>query len=212
VALSLPDDAERISIWLKEILHRGCRPVLVSGGIGGTHDDCSREGIAGALGVPLTKHEECFRILSEKYSSLSTGPGFTEQRQRMAWLPEGCGLIANPIGAPGFFLGGIYAFPGFPTMLKPMLLQVLPTLLPEVRGEWLTREYVLPFSEGTIALSVEAFAGSHTEARIGIYPSVEKYGREVTVVLRLPQGFEETAVAFDTLIENLRTALSKDLR
>jgi hypothetical protein len=42
----------------------------------------------------------------------------------MAQLPRGCVLLANPIGAPGFAIGGVYAFPGFPTMLQPMATYV----------------------------------------------------------------------------------------
>mgnify|MGYP004209657473 CR=1 FL=1 len=39
----------------------------------------------------------------------------------MALLPNGCGLIKNPHGAPGFELEGIFAFPGFPIMLQSMM-------------------------------------------------------------------------------------------
>ncbi len=116
LALTLPDAVAIIAVWLRTLLREHCFPVLVSGGLGGTHDDCTREGIANTLQVPLTRHHDCFEILAAKY-----GEQFTAGRQRMAMLPEGCELIANPIGAPGFFLAGVYAFPGFPNMLRPMV-------------------------------------------------------------------------------------------
>ena len=56
VQLSLPDDVETIAQWLKQLVRKNHVPVLVAGGIGGTHDDCTRTGIAQALGVPLTRH------------------------------------------------------------------------------------------------------------------------------------------------------------
>jgi molybdopterin-biosynthesis enzyme MoeA-like protein len=196
VALSLPDSAEVIALWLQELLHHRLYPILVSGGIGGTHDDCTREGIAKALSVSLTRHTACHRILAAKY-----GKQYSLGRQRMAQLPEGCDLIANPSGAPGFTIGGIYAFPGFPSMLQPMAREVLARILPGApTAAWVTQEYTLPLHEGQIASDIEAFAKAHTQTRIGIYPSATSFRREVTVRLRCTRGHEQVLKAFDRLI------------
>ena len=53
IQLSLPDDVETIAQWLKQLLQENHFPVLAAGGIGGTHDDCTRAGIAQALGLSL---------------------------------------------------------------------------------------------------------------------------------------------------------------
>jgi molybdopterin-biosynthesis enzyme MoeA-like protein len=194
LALILPDSIAIIAAWLQTLLGAHCFPVLISGGLGGTHDDCTREGIATALRVPLTRHHHCFEMLAAKYEEQ-----FTAGRQRMAMLPEGCELIPNPVGAPGFFLAGVYAFPGFPKMLQPMVNQVLDSLLPNSGKEgWQVREYLLRVSEGMIAYDIEQFVRSHPEARIGLYPHAERFPLEVTVRLRyktndpdLPGGFDE---------------------
>jgi molybdopterin-biosynthesis enzyme MoeA-like protein len=199
-AMVLPDSVADIGKWLKTLLSAGCFPILVSGGIGGTHDDCTREGIAVALGVALTRHEACFEILATKY-----GAQFTSGRQRMALLPPGCELIANPIGAPGFSISGIYAFPGFPDMLQPMATRVLDQLLPDdSEHRWLVREYRLPLSEGVIARDIETFATRHSEVRIGLYPHAQRFPHEVTLRLRCDPRHPELIAAFEALVAEIK--------
>lgn len=203
IALSLGDDEASIAAEIRHLVAAGYHPILVSGGIGGTHDDVTRQGVAAGLGVPLVEHAACRRILAEKY-----GDRFTPQRQRMAELPEGSDLIANPLGAPGFHCRGVYGFPGFPNMLQPMATAVLDGLLEGYeKPVQRTREYVLETGEGAIASQLEAFSQQHPEVSIGIYPSTTRFRREVTVRLRYPAAAESTANDFDTLIEELRSQL-----
>ncbi len=200
VAMVLPDSVTIIATWLKLMISEHCFPILVSGGIGGTHDDCTREGISVALKLPLIRHEACFAILAAKY-----GQQFTSGRQRMALLPEGCELIANPLGAPGFFIGGVYAFPGFPTMLQPMATQVLDELMPKAAEHaWLVRDYQVPLSEGLIAWDVEAFVKSHGNARIGLYPHSRGSRHEVSVRLRYHPQHPEVVTAFEQLLAAIK--------
>lgn len=204
LALSLPDDELLIGRELRKLLDDALAPVFVSGGIGGTHDDRTRQGVAQALGVPIERHAQCDGLLADKY-----GERYTAQRRRMAELPRGCSLIPNELGAPGFHAGGIFAFPGFPNMLKPMFGWVLRGPLADLGAPPMSQaEFVLEVSEGDVALALERFAGDHPDARIGIYPSTERYAREVTVRLRHPAGDPAIGVAFAELIEKLRDELS----
>ena len=200
VAIVLPDSVFDIGKWLKILLSTGCFPILVSGGIGGTHDDCTREGIAAALELALTRHQACYELLAAKY-----GAQFTSGRQRMALLPEGCDLIANPIGAPGFSIKSVYAFPGFPNMLQPMATQVLDRLLPDpVERRWLVSEYRLPLSEGMIAWDVESFVKQHSDVRIGLYPHAQRFPHAVTVRLRCDPRHPEVVAAFEQLMADIK--------
>lgn len=206
IALSLGDDVEQIAEQVRHLKHAGYFPILVSGGIGGTHDDVTRQGIAAGLAVPLEQHAGCLAILAERY-----GDRFTPQRQRMAELPQGSTLIPNPLGAPGFHCQGVYGFPGFPNMLQPMIESVLPALLGDgARQPLLTREYTLPTGEGTIASPLEAFQTGHPDVSIGIYPSTTRLRREVTVRLRYPPEAQAIADRFDTLIAKLHGQLPAD--
>jgi len=201
VALSLPDDLGAIAHWVATLSQRGCFPILVSGGIGGTHDDCTRQAIAAGLGLRLELHPECDAILAARY-----GDHYTNQRRRMAELPAGCTLLLNTKGAPGFRIGGIFAFPGFPEMLQPMAEEALATALPQAESATITIDATLPLQEGDIALDVEAFSHSHPTARVGIYPVAGGGPPAVTLRLRAPDDDVETRSAFESLVARLRSS------
>ncbi len=198
-AISAPDQIETIALAIQWLRQEGCDPILVSGGIGGTHDDLTRDGIAAALQRPLEVHPECDAILGNRY-----GDQYTPQRRRMATLPRGCRLIANPLGAPGFHCDGVYAFPGFPNMLQPMLESLLDALFPLTPTTWHTEDVVLPLMEGAVASTIEAFSRNHPQARVGLYPSAEKFREELTIRLRCPAGDTACRGAFQLMIETFK--------
>lgn len=199
VVMSLPDEQDVIAHWIRTLKSAGHYPILVSGGIGGTHDDCTRQSIASGLGVALTTHQQCYSILAEHY-----GDRFTEQRKRMTQLPENCALIDNPLGAPGFSIDGVYGFPGFPNMLQPMFETVSGEIFPDQPSpDWQSMEYALAVAEGDIAMDVEQFDQAHDQIHLGIYPSTEKFRREVTVRLRYPKHNTKAASAFETMMQEL---------
>ncbi len=201
-AMVLPDDEAAIGEGIRWLVAQRFRPVFVSGGIGGTHDDRTRQGIAVGLGLPLVRHEECFARLSRRY-----GERFTPQRQRMAWLPQGARLIDNPIGAPGFFIDPIYAFPGFPEMLRPMAEETLRRLFgnrPETERRVMER--TLKVAEGDIAEEVERFVSEHPGVEIGLYPKITPQGPEVTVRCRAVRADTATWRKAEELLERLETS------
>ncbi len=188
MAAQLPDDPQTIADFIHFAQQQRYSPIFVAGGLGGTHDDKTREAVALALNRRLVKHTECFQILQQSFGA--RGIEFTAQRQRMADLPEGCDLIANPIGAPGFSCDGVFAFPGFPSMLQPMVAAVLQALDAESAtdgatvGQLRTEQQAFPCSEGVISDLVEEFAAAHPQLRIGIYPSDQQFGKQCKLVLR----------------------------
>lgn len=201
VSLSLPDDEAVIGQWIALLVNNHYRPVFISGGIGGTHDDRTRQGVALGLGKPLVIHGECFQLLKAKY-----GSKFTEQRQRMAWLPEGSSLIPNPLGAPGFMIEDIFCFPGFPEMLKPMFHWVMEQgfVRPVTRPKMAVKEWHLAVSEGEVAGIIENFANRHPEISIGLYPHLIKGTKQhVTVRLRYPQDRTNIPKDLDRIISSM---------
>ena len=210
LALQVGDDAVDIGEAVAFLLRRGHAFVLVSGGVGGTHDDKTREGVARAVGRPLVRHAECAEALRKKYEA--SADGLTEERQRMSMLPEGAALLPNPIGAPGFSVDdSVFCVPGFPTMMRPMLTAVLDRVAPAPDADDLpvTHEVQLPLAEAAIAAEVESFEAEWAArgASVGLYPSTEQYGRMVKVRLRHPAGATDVREAFDALIATISTRL-----
>jgi molybdopterin-biosynthesis enzyme MoeA-like protein len=196
LALTLPDKSQVIGLWLRRLLDAGCYPVIVSGGIGGTHDDCTRQGVGEALGLPLEIHETCYRLLEKQY-----GERFNRERQRMAHLPKGCALIANENGAPGFHIGGIYAFPGFPRMLQAMVLDLAPHILPTQNPKKkIVREYTVPAAEGDIAGEIELFTREFPQAHVGVYPKAHTKSKQVLLRIRCQPDDKAALASFEALV------------
>ena len=97
--------------------------VCLSGGLGPTDDDLTREAVAAALGVVLRESPAAAALVRR---SLETrGRPYTPLQARQALLPDGCALLPNPTGtAPGFWCRRgralLVALPGVPGELEAM--------------------------------------------------------------------------------------------
>src|SRR5947209_11671923 len=115
----VPDDTDRIAHTVNEL--RAAHDYLfTTGGIGPTHDDITVDAMAKAFGVPVIVHPEARKILEEYYRDRPGG--LTEPRLRMARVPAGAELIANPSsGAPGVRMGNVFILAGVPYIAASML-------------------------------------------------------------------------------------------
>ncbi|MDF7675825.1 molybdopterin-binding protein [Neisseriaceae bacterium ESL0693] len=125
----LPDDRALLTEQLQHSF-AGSIPVFVTGGIGATPDDHTRQAAAQALAVPLMAHPEAAQYLETV--SLQQGDALDSpahlQRVKMAEFPQHAALIPNPFNhIAGFSIHQHYFFPGFPKMAHPMAEWVLNT-------------------------------------------------------------------------------------
>ncbi|MBK8092390.1 MAG: competence/damage-inducible protein A [Verrucomicrobiaceae bacterium] len=105
--------------------------VLVSGGLGPTNDDLTRESTAELLSLPLEPDETVLAHLTNYFAK--RGKVLSESNKRQAMVPRGAVVLPNPLGtAPGLFFPAslgtplgwnthIFLLPGPPRELKPML-------------------------------------------------------------------------------------------
>ena len=113
--------------------------VILTGGIGPTQDDLTREAISQATGLPLVFSDAYARHLREWWAQ--RGQEMPESNLKQAEYPEGAHLIPNAKGtAPGLRIEAgdvwIFALPGVPKEMLPMLDDhVLPFLKKEAGGE-----------------------------------------------------------------------------
>ena len=122
------DNEERIAEVLREAQERA-DAVIVTGGLGPTQDDVTREAVAAVAGVALRRDPAIERWLEERFARLGMGP-MARMNLRQADVPEGARSIDNPRGsAPGLMIeiGGkpLYAVPGVPREMEGMLERVV---------------------------------------------------------------------------------------
>jgi molybdenum cofactor synthesis domain-containing protein len=183
----VPDQIEAAA----EVLRREARAadvVVVTGGLGGTPDDITREAVAAAFGV---ERAEVPQVAAELRGRFRRDP---EYAARWALLPRGSRPLRNPLGgAPGFVLENVFVLPGLPAEMEA----IFGTLEPELRAgspiaSW-RRTY--DTSESRIA-GVLAEAGDRYPAvRIGSYPSFDAQGGQVEVVVKSGDPSELEAAA-----------------
>ncbi|MBW3594287.1 MAG: competence/damage-inducible protein A [Actinobacteria bacterium] len=125
------DNPERIVATISTALDRS-DAVIITGGLGPTPDDITREAVAEVLGRPLRRDEALADSIRSVFAKLNrTMP---EDNLRQADLPEGAEPIPIEGTAPGFFIddprGMVFALPGVPWEMRAMLDK---TVLPKLR-------------------------------------------------------------------------------
>jgi len=159
--------------------------VFTSGGIGPTHDDITADCIAAAFGVAIDVRADARALLQAHYDAMGTE--MNEARLRMARIPEGAVLIANPISAaPGFTLGNVHVMAGVPAIFQAMLADILPRL--EGGDPVLSQSLTVEKAEGDIAAGLGALAESYGDLSFGSYPTYSDGRYRVTVVVRGTDG------------------------
>ena len=173
---ALPDDRERVAKFVREQAQEA-NVVLVTGGLGGTPDDITREAIAAAFEVPQEEQAEVAERLRARFS------GDPDYVTRWAQLPAGARPLEIPRGgAPGFVVGNVYVFPGLPGEMEPMFETIAGELAgARPIGAW-RRTYRT--TESRIVAVLEAAGEHHPDVRVGSYPSFGAEGSAVEIVLK----------------------------
>jgi nicotinamide-nucleotide amidase len=191
----LADDVEQVAVFVRAQA-AAADLVIVTGGLGGTPDDLTREAIAAAFGVPQVEQPEVADRLRARFRR------DPEYAARWARLPEGSRALENPLGgAPGFAIGNVYVLPGLPSEMEAMF----ETLVDELRsggpiGSW-RRTYRT--TESRIVAVLEAMAERHPGVLVGSYPSFDESGSEVEVVVKSsePEALAAAAIWIESALD-----------
>jgi molybdenum cofactor synthesis domain-containing protein len=180
--------------------------VFTTGGIGPTHDDITADAVAKAFGVGIGYHPQVYALLEARYP-----PGeFNDMRKRMARIPDGASLVANPVSAaPGFHIGNVYVLAGVPMVMRAMLEQIAPQLPHGPTVKSITVEASIP--EGTIAPGLAELQKAHPEVAIGSYPfyregTPQPFGAQLVLRSRDRDALERTALALEDILRKLGAA------
>jgi nicotinamide-nucleotide amidase len=173
---ALPDEIDAIAGFV----HAEARRVdflLVTGGLGGTPDDLTREAIAAAFRV---EQEEVPEVAADLRSRFTRNP---EYAARWAMLPRGSRPLANPLGgAPGFALENVYVLPGLPSEMEAMFKSIEEEFRRGSPIESWRRVYQT--YESVISASLAEAGERWPGVLVGSYPSFGAGGFTVEVVLK----------------------------
>jgi len=128
------DNLARITGVLEESWRRS-DILILSGGLGPTRDDLTREAVAGMIREQLEFNEEAWGQ-SVKYFQ-KVGRAIPESNRRQAMFPKSGKIIPNNMGtAPGLMVAGggkyLFALPGVPSELRAMWIAFVKPYLRDI--------------------------------------------------------------------------------
>jgi nicotinamide-nucleotide amidase len=180
------DEIEEVAAFLRAE-GPGADVVIVTGGLGGTPDDLTREAVAAAFGVPTVEQEPLATELRERFATRGLG----EYAARWARLPRGADALDNPLGgAPGFVVENVYVLPGLPSEMQAMFDAIADRFAGGAPIASWRRRYRT--TEGQIVAVLEEATGRFAAVSVGSYPRFTADGPEVDVVLK---STDEAALA-----------------
>src|SRR5690554_5627592 len=116
------DNPKRLESSIKLALERSDL-VVITGGLGPTKDDITKEKVAEVFGKRMVLHEESLKRIKDYFVKL--GREMTDNNAKQAYFPEGSIVIENNKGtAPGCIIESdnkfVVILPGPPREMQPM--------------------------------------------------------------------------------------------
>lgn len=192
------DNEARLTEAIRTALHRADL-VILSGGLGPTDDDITRETAAKVFGKPLIYHDDIYEKIVARI-----GRKISESNKRQAMVPEGATILHNDNGtAPGLLMEQdgkmLILLPGPPKELEPMFRDKVFPILKEKTGAVIVSETIRLFGigESSVGETVSDLMASDN-------PTVAPYVKNGDVTLRITARAEtdHAAHAMITPVKN----------
>ncbi|CAN5438404.1 hypothetical protein BH10BDE1_BH10BDE1_05790 [soil metagenome] len=171
---AVADDRQKILRSLTELSH-DVDVLFVTGGLGPTSDDFTRECVAEFLGEPLEWDEESWLNILERLKS--RGATFTENQKQQCYYPRSAQILKNAMGTANGFTARtakgirIVSLPGPPREIESIwrdgLSDVLKLSLPSYERT-LTLLRMMGLGEGALANRVEQIVDEALAVQPGI--------------------------------------------
>jgi molybdenum cofactor synthesis domain-containing protein len=176
LAAAVPDEIDIVAEFVNREKLR-VDHLIVTGGLGGTPDDLTREALAAAFGVEQVEVPELAADLRQRF------PKHPDYAARWALLPAGSRPLRNPHGgAPGFVIENVWVMPGLPSEMEAMF----DAYAEKFRGAQPIASWRRAYStrESDIVHLLTAANVRWPNVSIGSYPRFKADGPEVEIVLK----------------------------
>lgn len=199
------DNSERLFNAVKTALSRA-DIVILTGGLGPTEDDITKETIAAVFGRKLYMDEHSKERIQEYFDQVKSRQ-ITENNWKQAMVPEGAKVIDNHNGtAPGIILEEnqkmAILLPGPPNELKPMFEESIAPLLNQMQPEGIYSRMVKICSVGESRAETMIKDMMETQTN----PTIAPYAKTGEVHLRVTakaKSEEEAKQLMEPVVEEL---------
>ena len=192
------DHPDRLRVALEDAFAGHGRPaadlVILSGGLGPTYDDLTKETVAAYFGRKMYLHEESLEAIRAFFTR--TGRIMTPNNEKQAMMPEGCVVFPNHYGtAPALAVGDAtrtaIMLPGPPAELIPLFNElVVPFLRNHTEGVLISRNvHIMGLGESTVESILHDLMVSSEN------PTVAPYCKSGEVRLRVTARAKDEAEA-----------------
>ncbi len=183
------DNAERLASVLKTARKRS-DIVILSGGLGPTEDDLTKETAAKVCGRKLVLHEPSRKAIETYFQK--RGIELTDNNWKQAMLPEDCIVLDNPNGtAPGVIIEEentkVILLPGPPNELVPMFEEKVAPYLSALTSTVISSRTVKICGVGES--KVETVIKDMIDAQTN--PTLATYAKTGEVHIRVTAGAED---------------------
>jgi len=170
--LTIPDDRTVIARWVREWAAE-FDAVLVTGGLGGTHDDVTKPAVADAFDRDLVVDggiredvRETARAYARQNPEMASEYDVDLDYDAQASIPaEARPLVTEESLGPGFVIENVYVFPGIPEELHVMFEEVAE----EFGGDVVSETLYTPAPEGALGDRL-ATVRDRFDVVVGSYP------------------------------------------
>ena len=201
---------------LKEMLgtiYQDCDLVIVSGGLGPTQDDLTKETIASYFNVLNIKNEEQVAILEQRFQK--NGRIITANNYKQAYFPEGSTILPNDNGtAPGFILEKenkiVIAMPGPPREMVPMFQNSVKPYLEKFQGSYLVYKTIRTINIGESMLETKLLPLIDGQSD----PTLATYAKDYETTLRVAskrKSKEEAEQAVNDMCDKVKAIIGDNI-
>jgi len=207
------DDVEELATVVESALE-WADVIVITGGLGPTEDDITRDAVARVLNVPLDVDEQIVSNLRERFAR--RGIAMPDNNRRQAMVPRGATVLENKFGsAPGLWLEhgstAIVLLPGPPREMTPMLESVVrDRLAPRTNGAGLFRR-VLKLTgrtESDVDAQAQTIYTKWTKQEIPIATTILAVSGQIELHLTAAAANRDAAhAALDAAVKELQDSL-----
>ena len=192
--------------------------LILTGGLGPTDDDLTRDVVSELIGLPLEFHGDIFDAIEKRFAARGLKAPAINRRQAM--VPRGAVVLPNPNGtAPGLWIAHdgkfLLLLPGPPRELKPMLEGIIQDRLAAAGGGVRLLRRILRVtgqSESSVEEHMQPLYAKWLAAPTKITTTIlASLGQIELHLTAMAKTAEEGQRALDAAVEDVQGVLGRDL-